>query len=109
MHSRDRIAGRAGASRETSQDMMKTPATCLWCEADFTPRRTGGSVQKFCMEKHRMAFWAAARRWVLIALSNGMLTMSELRNGTLGACTLHQQEEKGSPVPKTRSDDNASH
>jgi hypothetical protein len=60
---------------------------CLWCQADFEPRR-GGSPQRFCCADHRSMFWAAARHWAERAVMAGVLTVEELRNGPTEACTL---------------------
>ena len=47
-------------------------ACCLWCDRYFTPRATGGSVQKFCCTGHRQQFWIAARRWTMRAIEAGL-------------------------------------
>jgi hypothetical protein len=60
---------------------------CLWCQADFEPRR-GGSPQRFCCSDHRARFWAAARQWAERAVTAGVLSIYELRNGPTEACTL---------------------
>jgi hypothetical protein len=60
---------------------------CLWCQADFEPRR-GGSPQRFCCSDHRARFWAAARQWAERAVTAGVLTVHELRKGPAEACTL---------------------
>jgi hypothetical protein len=69
-------------------------ANSLWCGAKFTPRRTGGSRQTFCGPKHREAFWAAARRWVVAAMTSGILSVEALREASPTACTLLQAEEE---------------
>ena len=35
---------------------------CLWCEAEFAPRRTGGKAQRFCSSECRTAFHSAGHR-----------------------------------------------
>jgi hypothetical protein len=46
--------GSVAAGLEPAQ---KSPhACCLWCGRAFTPRATGGSVQKFCCTGHRQQF-----------------------------------------------------
>jgi hypothetical protein len=54
-------------------------ACCLWCGRDFTPRVTGGSVQKFCCTGHRQEFWIAARRWTMRAIDAGLLSVDCLK------------------------------
>jgi hypothetical protein len=54
-------------------------AHCLWCDRVFTLRVTGGSAQKFCTRAHRQAFWIAARRWTLLALDAGLLSVECLK------------------------------
>jgi len=60
---------------------------CLWCGRTFTPRR-GGSPQRFCCAAHRTAFWSALRRWSERAVAAGALTIDQIRNADLTACTL---------------------
>jgi hypothetical protein len=60
---------------------------CLWCQAEFQPRR-GASPQRFCCAGHRSMFWAAARRSAERAVTAGVLTVQELRDGPTEACTL---------------------
>src|SRR5229473_3261362 len=52
---------------------------CLWCGRVFTPRRTGGSAQRFCSTEHRKAFWTAARRWTMRAIETGLLSVDCLK------------------------------
>src|SRR5258707_5697973 len=54
-------------------------AHCLWCGRSFTPRKTGGSAQRFCCLAHRKAFWTAARRWTMRAIETGLLTVECLK------------------------------
>jgi hypothetical protein len=54
-------------------------ARCLWCDGTFTPRTTGGSVQKFCCAAHRQQFWIAARRWTMKAIEAGLLSVDCLK------------------------------
>ena len=52
---------------------------CLWCDRTFTPRTTGGSIQKFCSTTHRQEFWIAARRWTMRAIEVGLLSVDCLK------------------------------
>lgn len=54
-------------------------ARCLWCDRRFTPRKTGGSVQKFCCTGHREQFWIAARCWTMRAIDAGLLSVDCLK------------------------------
>jgi hypothetical protein len=56
-----------------------TPTNCIWCQRPFTPRRTGGSGQKFCSTGHRVAFWGAARRWAMFAIEAGVISVDCLK------------------------------
>ena len=64
-------------------------ASCPWCKAPFRPRR-GGSPQRFCGSKCRTEFWIALRRWGERAISVGILTIADIKNGDPAACTLAQ-------------------
>jgi len=52
---------------------------CLWCDRPFTPRTTGGSLQKFCCTGHPQQFWIAARRWTMRAIEVGLLSVDCLK------------------------------
>ncbi len=54
-------------------------ACCLWCARTFTPRKTGGSAQRFCCTAHRQQFWIAARRWTIRAIEAGLLSVDCLK------------------------------
>jgi hypothetical protein len=54
-------------------------ARCLWCERTFSPRKTGGSAQRFCCTGHRQQFWIAARRWTMRAIEAGLLSVDCLK------------------------------
>ena len=54
-------------------------ARCLWCNALLPTGRRHGSVRRFCCQAHRLALWTAARRWVLKALSTGLLSVGDLK------------------------------
>jgi hypothetical protein len=63
------------------------PTMCQWCETPFRPRR-GGSPQRFCGPKCRMAFWSALRQWGERAIAAGTITIADVKNGVATACTL---------------------
>jgi hypothetical protein len=65
----------------TNSEPIQTPlhTCCLWCARTFTPRTTGGSVQKFCCTGHREQFWMAARRWTMRAIEAGLLSVDCLK------------------------------
>ena len=52
---------------------------CFWCHRAFSPRRTGGSPQRFCSPLHRRTFFAAARAWALLAVERGLVTVETLQ------------------------------
>ena len=71
-------------------------ADCLWCNCNLPPRaRAGGSPQRFCCAAHRMAFWSALRRWGERAVAARVLSIDQIKNGSLAACTLVRD---GAPV-----------
>lgn len=80
---------------------------CSWCGQDLQPRR-GGSPQRFCSAKHRSLFWSALRRWGERAIAAGTLTIAEVKNGAVGACTLPQCSDPPSPLPDIGRSHNAS-
>ena len=71
---------------------------CEWCEQPFQPRR-GGSPQRFCGPKCRSAFWSGLRRWGERAISAGILTIGDIRNGdpAAAACTLLLRATSATP------------
>jgi hypothetical protein len=54
-------------------------ACCAWCAGVFKCRSSGGSSQRFCSSQCRSAFWTAARRWVMRAVSAGLLSPEVLK------------------------------
>jgi len=52
---------------------------CPWCGGRFEPRSSGGTDQRFCRRACREAFWSAARRWVMRAVSAGLLSPEVLK------------------------------
>jgi hypothetical protein len=52
---------------------------CLWCDHEFSPRKSGGSPQRFCCPEHRRAFHIAAHQFVLAEFSAGRLTVAEIK------------------------------
>ncbi len=52
---------------------------CLWCGAEFQARSTGGSRQRFCQPRHRVAFHTLARRWAEAMVESGTVTTAEMR------------------------------
>jgi hypothetical protein len=66
---------------------VTTSPGCLWCGRPF-PVRRGGSRQRFCCAGHRTMFWGAARKWAERAVTVGILTVADIKNGAPAACTL---------------------
>jgi hypothetical protein len=68
-----------GLNGKETPSQSPARAYCLWCGRAFIPRATGGSAQKFCSTRHRQDFWIAARRWTLMALDAGLLSVDCLK------------------------------
>ena len=51
-------------------------AHCLWCGKPFSLEGRVGLKKKFCCTTHRQAFWIAARRWTLLAIDAGLLSVN---------------------------------
>jgi len=78
--------------------MNEAPGSiCGWCEKGFTPRRDGGKRQVFCRPACRRAFDAAGRRFVAEAITCGLLSLDQIRNGA--AATRALLPGAISPVP----------
>ena len=71
--------GSMAAICEPTPQPVALSTCCLWCNRHFTPRATGGSVQKFCCTGHRQQFWIAARRWTMRAIEAGLLSVDCLK------------------------------
>ena len=74
---------------------------CLWCERPFKCRVSGGSAQRFCAAGCRTAFHSAARRWVARAIETGLLSVDNLRDASVSACTLVRRPNEGRVDPDT--------
>jgi hypothetical protein len=54
-----------------------------------------------------MMFWSALRRWGEQAVASGVLTITDIKNGTAAACTLPPRGISPSPAPQTPTEANA--
>ena len=52
---------------------------CLWCEAQFEPRASGGKRQRFCSKDCRQDFFTACRDWAVGEVEAGRISMSTVR------------------------------
>jgi len=55
--------------------------------------------QRFCGRECRTAFWTALRRWGDQAITDGVLTIAELKDGAPAACTLLQRGDPPWALP----------
>ncbi len=83
---------------------------CLWCEAKFAPRKTGGMAQRFCSSDCRAAFHNAAHRWLLRAIDDGTVPVAAIRNGPTATLMLlgarpRPRRVHGSPKTSRRRPD----
>ena len=46
-----------------------------------------------------MAFWSAAHRWAEAAVASGLLSVDDIRNGAMKACTLLLEAGSLAPIP----------
>ena len=60
---------------------------CHWCNDPFSPRKSGGDPQKFCLASCRHAYGTAARRWVRNAILDGRLRIGDLQDANT-ACAV---------------------
>lgn len=72
-------------------------ATCKWCGRPFETGRRHGTERRFCSAACRTAFHTEVRRWALLALDRGEVTVAQIRNDPRKACTL-QGEAPGLPA-----------
>ena len=72
---------------------------CLWCEAKFAPRKTGGKAQRFCSPECRAVFHNAAHRWLLKAIDDGTVPVAAIRNGATATLMLDTARSRPRPVP----------
>ena len=64
---------------------------CTWCGITYTPRRNGGSAQRFCSKDCRQDFNAACRMWAAQEYEAERLSIFTLRSclGQHTRCTQH--------------------
>ena len=53
---------------------------CDWCEEPFSPRKTGGTPQRFCAKQCRQDFHTAARQQTVRALARGSISINDLKH-----------------------------
>ena len=73
---------------------------CLWCEAEFAPRKTGGKAQRFCSSECRTAFHNAGHRWLLKAIDDGLVPVAAIRNGPIATLMLRTARSRPRLVPE---------
>jgi hypothetical protein len=71
---------------------MSNQLDCLWCSRSFEPRR-GGSRQTYCRPACRAAYHKAARQFCERAITDGRLTVQDLRNAATVPYTLPERSE----------------
>ncbi len=76
--------------------MSEAPA-CVWCNRPFRVRGGGGRPQRFCRPSCRRSFHAAARSWVLDAITRGVLTIANIRSGLPATRALLIRTEAPTP------------
>jgi hypothetical protein len=86
---------------------MSGVLSCCWCEQPFQPRQTGGRMQRFCRPSCRRAFHAVVRSWALNAITDGTLSIEEIRSGPPATRALRRSELRRSPLSDTGSPDHA--
>jgi hypothetical protein len=79
---------------------------CLWCDHEFSPRKSGGSPQRFCCPEHRRAFHIAAHQFVLAEFSAGRLTVAEIKKLAAANQISLSADERVSPSVPFRSGNN---
>jgi hypothetical protein len=85
----------------------ETSTSCQWCARPFQARRSGGSPRRFCCTKCRTMFWSALRRWGDRAIADGILTIADLKNDAVAACTPFQDAESPMPLSDIGAGDTA--
>ncbi len=71
---------------------------CLWCEAEFAQRKSGGKAQRFCSSECRTAFHNAGHRWLLKAIDDGLVPVSAIRNGPTATLMLRGARSRPRPA-----------
>ena len=73
---------------------------CLWCEAEFAQRKTGGMAQRFCSKDCRQDFFSACRDWAVGEVLAGRLSVSTVRmaHQQRARCVQH---DLGPALPRT--------
>ncbi len=61
---------------------------CLWCARPFTVRKVGAHAKKFCSVPCKNRYHTAARRWVQRAITDGQLSVHDLK-ALDASCTTH--------------------
>jgi hypothetical protein len=85
-------------SHPTGKHLGCTVTKCYWCDRPFQARQSGGHAQRFCARHCRLAFHAAARCWTLDAIGAGVLSISDIKKGTLPTCMLPQTASDAVPM-----------
>ena len=91
-----------GNTSHTAKRCDATVTKCYWCNCAFRARQSGGHAQRFCSPSCRLAFHAATRRWTLDAVGAGVLSIADIKKGTLPTCMLPQRAFDAAKAISTR-------
>ncbi len=68
-----------GAGEHDGLVIAVSLAGCIWCEAKFAARKSGGSAQRFCSKDCRQDFHIACRTWAVQEYEYGRESLTALR------------------------------
>ncbi len=80
---------------------MKELENCDWCGVQFMAATVGAHRKRFCSARCKNRFHTAARRWVERALTDGRLSLNDLRAPSAsfttvgGALEAHDKHPRG--------------
>lgn len=85
-------------------------AGCIWCEAKFAARKSGGSAQWFCSKDCRQDFHIACRTWAVQEYESGQVSLTALRTplGQRARCIESDLDPRHPQAPGEPETHNAS-
>ncbi len=67
---------------------------CLWCAGPFPARVVGAHAKKFCSVPCKNRYHTAARRWVQRAITDGQLSVHDLKALDASCTTAGEAKER---------------
>jgi len=79
-------------------EKQQTVGACLWCDATYMLRRSGGSPHRFCSVACRMSYHRGLRDWAAMEIEKRKLPIKILKQVSQQRTRCKQEASRLTPV-----------